>query len=419
MTWANRRSVSLASEWREETAARATKRKDTRAAANAQVVLGSGALNFAATRTLADYARWKARESLEKGPPWATALTFDVKGSDVRLSLTEDEGAVLCRLGMLGQIQDDAGKRHNQEQPEFIVRPSGGSAWATVRAILDGEYEQRSAKVERTVEGKWMLSIAYRRPRPAQIEGTGALVVLRSMQRFLVAIGSDGRLPRKKLDSDCLDHTTESLLVAKRRFSDKYRELKNHLEHQGKGARGHGRARFFRILDKRSDAEARFVQTWCQQQAAFIAKQAVEMGYGRIIVEDFAGGVETCADKRFERLLRRFPFYKLKQSILHDALKAGLKGSTAERRGGCPECGGGMYADGVLRRCVDADCGCAGEAETLAAWRLCLTVGEEVTGLVGRAAREVKRWEAMRDVTAGKRERRERPARKWGEEASP
>lgn len=146
MTWVSRRAMSLSGEWREEMEARA-KRGDQRAGANAKVLLGSSTLVFAATRTLSDYARWKSRQSSDHGPPWATSLTFDVKGSDLKLWL-DDEGGLHCRMALLGMSNG-----HRQEQPEFVLHPDGGSAWANVRAILGGEYEQRSAKVERTAEG--------------------------------------------------------------------------------------------------------------------------------------------------------------------------------------------------------------------------------------------------------------------------
>ena len=384
MTWANRRSVELAAEWRTAELTRGKKRDDERATANGSTVLGSGLLNFAATRTLSDHARWKARQSAEKGPPWATSLTFDVKGTDVRLE--RDGDGVTCKLSMLGMVDG-----HRQPQPVFCVSPEGGSAWATVRAIIDGEYEQRGAKVVRTAEGQWLLKVSYRSQRPATLAGEGALVVRRSMLRFLVAMGSDGRLPRKKIDA-------AGILAVKRQLSSRQHEAHEHLEHQGRGARGHGKARFTRLLRRLEDKGARYSETWCQQQAAFIIKQAVEMGYARVLLETFEGGsIPQAGDRRFERLLRRFPFAKLRQCIMHAGLKVGMsvKLATPGKVTECPVCGIGMYDDGGLLRCADAACGVAGEPDTIAVWKLCLSAEAECSGVVARAAKELARWRVM------------------------
>ena len=383
MTWANRRSVELAEEWRAAELARGQKRSDERATANGSTVLGSGLLNFAATRTLADFSRWKARQSSEKGPPWATSLTFDVKGTDARIE--RDGDGVTCKLAMLGMVDG-----HRQTQPIFCVSPEGGSAWSTVRAIIDGEFEQRGVKVVRTAEGQWLLKVSYRSQRPATLAGEGALVIRRSMLRFLVAMGSDGRVPRKKLDA-------AGILAVKRQLSARQHEAHEHLEHQGRGARGHGKARFTRLLRRLEDKGARYSETWCQQQAAFIIGQAVEMGYARVLLETFEGGsIPQAGDRRFERLLRRFPFGKLRQCIMHAGLKVGMsvKLATPGKVAECPVCVEpmGMYNDEGLLRCPA--CGCAGEPDTIAVWRLCLAGEVECAGVVARAGKDAARWKA-------------------------
>lgn len=360
-SWSYTRGVRAVQEWRAERDAWALKAKEpeakSRARLDASVAVNSGIVVAATKRAFDRFNMWEKTKQREAAPPWAKSIGFDLNEQHVSLELLGSK--VVARLSLLGKHD---GKR--QAQPVVRLAPQGGSAWSTVRRILDGTYKSRSARVVND-DGKWLLKLSYTMPRPTKSAEPNTLLVRRGMSRFLLAWCSDGKRVAR------LD-TGASLIAFKRQMEARRNEARGHLPHQGKGARGHGKARFFRLYEKLEAAESRFVTTWCQQTAALVVGEAKRLGCGTILLEDFEQSAPpVSSDPYLQKLLRRFPFAQLRAVITWTATKNGIavEVQKADYEAACPQCGDVLHiSDRGWAAC--AACGFEAGIETINAWRL-------------------------------------------------
>ncbi len=410
-TWAYRRGNEVLEQWN------ANREKNGKPA----VRVGS-AIIVAATRRAADqFARWRKSGQLDKAPPWPKSVGFDLDDQGINVQrLGEGKNLrrrIVASIRILGM---DQGKR--PVQPVLRVTPRGGSAWATMRRLfLDPErFKMRSARVVND-RGKWLLKLSYTMPRPGGAGGSGALVVRRGMGRFLISQGSDGRVPL------LYDGGKGSGIIAiKRQMHARRCVAREHLQHQGKGARGHGRARFWRIMTRLDNAEARYVKTWCQQQAAKVVRAAKSMGYAEIIVEDFAGSSPPVHPDPFvQKLLRRFPFAMLRESIEWAAKKAGIPTRAQALDYDphlCPECNAELVRRERNGWCA-CECGFAAWEDTVVCWHHLKSAGVETT-LKKKAEKERKQKAAVEQaaikLSSTRRTRtRRRPSGSRGKDQTP
>lgn len=364
-----------------------------------EVAINSKIVAVATKRAFELFKAWEALHQHEAAPPWSKAVGFDVGTQSY--SLKRNGKDIEATVAMLGIVNG-----HRQVQPVLRVMPRKRSAWAAVNRVLSGKYKACAARVIYD-RGTWLLKVNYTMPRPAVHAGKGALVIRRGMHRFLTALGSDGRQPRM------YDRGEGSGLIAiKRQMHARRGVARAHFEDQGKGSRGHGRARFYRTMSHLKDAEARFVKTWCQQQAACAVKNAVEMGYSEIIIEDFNGSAPPIhSDSFIHKLLRKFPFAQLTDAITWAATKKGItvrKVACDHDPRRCPECGGEEVVREPNEWC-ECPCGFAAWEDTLVCWNTLLAAGVETT-LRQKAAKEraVKQAidEAAQDIKRPRTRRR-------------
>ena len=328
----------------------------------ARLRLNTGTVVCVASKAAADaHAKWR-KEQWKKGPPWYKRPGIPLHNRGVVLS--QDKAGVHCALTLFGK--DAAG--HNQRPVVVGVAACGGSAWATLRKLLTREWEPRAARLVRDDERRaWVLKLSYEYPMPEKATGERVLVVRRGMTKFLSMLVDDGTMPAP-LDS------AESLIAFKRGIEARKGALRRHLPHQGRGARGHGKKRWYRSYERLGELEANYVTTWCRQQAAHVAKTAVKYGCGRVLIEEFEKSQPpTHPDPFVQKLLRRFPFCQLRDAIKQALVKVGVEleavpsDHNAQR---CPKCGSDDPAQHDRRarwfRCKGCEVG--GGSDFIAMW---------------------------------------------------
>ena len=380
MSWAYTRGVQACSEWATKQREWAGKAKNVeqrmRALRDAETAIGSGVVVAATKRASDRFGAWERTKQTEAAPPWSKAIGFDLSEQHVSLETLGDD-RIVAKLTLLGM---KAGRR--QAQPVFRVSPQGGAAWATVRRILSGEYKARSARVVHD-DRVWLLKLSYTMPRPERKSGDKTMLVRRGMSNMLMIWYSDAEHGRAKASAG------DNLIAIKRQMEARRTQVRKHLPHQGKGARGHGKARFFRLYEELGNKEARYVDTWCQQTAAFLTKLAAAQGCGRILLEDFGNSTppEIPGNPYLQRLLRRFPFAQLRACITWAATKAGIEVQVqqSDYTIKCPV-DNEVMACNEKREAQCPKCGLSGQLDDLNAWRLF-----DAAGIKHEVGEEIKR----------------------------
>jgi transposase len=292
--------------------------------------LHTGNVLVVASKTSSDaFGKWK-KERWKKGPPWykKPGIPFHNRG----FKLERAKEGVICSLGLLGKDADN----HRQLPVRVRVAARGGSAWSTLHKILNGEWEKRSARViYDDNERKWLVKLSFRHlVEPAM--GGNTMVIRRGIRNFLPMMVDDGSIPAG------LD-TGQSIIAKKREIDGRKKKLSQRLPHQGRGARGHGKKRYYRSQQALRDKEARFVNTWCQQQAAHVVKMSERYGCSTVLVEDFPHSEPpNHPDPFIQKLLRRFPFALLMDKVEYALTKSGrqlVKVASDHNCQRCPKCG--------------------------------------------------------------------------------
>lgn len=396
-SWAYQKGNELVKQWAEQRAEQNKKLLKKKQDPLPEYKIGS-AVVVAGTKRIADqFKRWESTRQAESAPPWPKSIGFDL--DQTAISIQQMRGGKVLRssngnktisnrivvvVRMLGM---DGGKR--QPQPVLRVHPHGRSAWANVRRLFaDPErFKARSARIIND-RGKWLLKLSYTMPRPKRSEGQGAIVVRRGMGRFIVAQGSDGRVPL------LLDRGQGSGVISiKRQMHARRGRAREHFVHQGRGARGHGKKRFWDLMSRLENAESRYVKTWCQQQAACVVGETIRMGYKEIIIEDFSGSSPPVhRDPFIQKLLRRFPFAQLRESIEWASAKAGVPTRVQALdydASKCPECGGKLTRQS--NGWCECSCGFGAWEDTVVCWHHLTSAGIETTlAIKAKKERQVK-----------------------------
>lgn len=274
-----------------------------------------------AAKTIANLSR-KVKDQYQLRPSYRGSQPIPVAAADVDLA-EDDQGRIKVRLKLL-----------KKGSHEFAIRASKGTHWETLRKIVAGELKHGAAGVvysER--KNKWYLQLSYKAPVQrvpgTQQEGV-SLVVRRGAYKALSMMGTDGSyyaLPGNKIVGQLRQLTAR---IAKARSIGEM-EL-------GHGAKGHGKRRRYEHLRALGDKRARVRKTWCQQAGATVVQKARRAGASEVVIEDFGG----FHDELNPYIGVRFPFYALKQSIVHACEKAGItvrEVSAAYISTTCPGCG--------------------------------------------------------------------------------
>jgi transposase len=331
-----------------------------------QALRWGGSLRACAAKAASDKAKaWlgKEKEQADKSPPWFKAKSFGVPEVALALNLSGRELSV---------------SMHLLEGSGWITLPAhatGASAWSTVRKIVnrvDGAKYLAGRCVYSDDRRRWLLKVSYLFKRPEQKPGVGVLAVLPSFASTVELYGSDGwRRGHRELRADGA-RAEDRLFVAKRRISQRRGAIAAARALPGSGARGHGKKRFMRSMNRLRSAEDNLVTTYCGQAAADVVRLAQERGYGEIIVADYDGGLPEHATPEVEKLLRKFPRARLRDAVKWKADKAGLRARLVElsSKHVCPACGSADGAMQVGRVWFCHGCGLRLEVGDWQAWRV-------------------------------------------------
>lgn len=318
--------------------------------------ISSGIMSYTSKTASEKAMSWLARGQRDASPPWFKSRSLGIPAKDFDLKMLGRDAFLTLRLTA---AREDT---RRIEPIEVKVFATGSSAWANVRRIASGEYRSGAGRLVWDEEARrWSFKISYQFPRPEVKKGIGRLVVLPSLRSFVRMFTDTAKAPAPL---DCGSILSFKLAIDARRA--KYRE---HRPHVGQGARGHGKKRRFREIDALRSKDANHTETWCQQMGAHVARSAVRLGVGEVVVSDFIAQRIVLDDPRVERIVRRFPFGMLRDAILWACQKAGVPARAERVAAGCPACGESIETDAAKRWSECSSCGIEGDADFIAAWK--------------------------------------------------
>lgn len=232
------------------------------------------------------------------------------------------------------------------ERVTLRVIPDGPSMHAHVKRLIDsgaierGEVKLCDARLVYSEKKKqWFAKLTARVTYTPVIAGAGVAALRRGRDNAFVI----------SFENDRSEFITGSdVLEFKRRIRARRQAVGNHLRslELGTGARGHGRKRRFKALQKVDDAEDRFVDWRCKTWAAAIVKLLKARGVGRLLVS--AMSVREMLDavdgRPYAPLLAQWPFAKALGAIQQACVLAGIEVAefdpkTNSRRCPVPSCG--------------------------------------------------------------------------------
>jgi hypothetical protein len=362
-----------------------------------------GSLTSFAAKQASDKMKTWLKKEAEQSPPWFKAKSLPLPKECFEL--------VLCGrdLDVILTLRSAVDGRAPRLTGKAVAR--GDSQWSILRKILvqDSEYTIGGARLVWDDDRyRFQLKVSYSYPKPCIKTGVDVLVVCPGLDSLMRLWASTGRMvgrvddtssyvnhrlqfegrrtphrPLKLLqDLSLTDLKLDSVIQAKMGFDKERIGRAQHLNHQGRGARGHGRARFMRIKTDISEKEARYTETYCEQQASRIAKLASGMTltsngweqtrepYAEVLINDWSNYLPHHPDKRVQTILRRFPSALLRDKIIWALNKAGinyrvLKVSTSL----CPSClSGKMEFDKYSTHHICDKCKQVAPKEHLTAW---------------------------------------------------
>lgn len=288
---------------------------------------------------------------------------------------------------------------------ECVVRVNGDSDRATLKRILKGEHKPGEAKLMWDEKRKrWQISLSYamaRVPPKAGEKDAGFLAVRRSVQDMLFIMNNKGeRFPEAQFIG-------LRIIELRKQFTRRKSEAKRGLNLQGKGARGHGRGRFFRRYKMAQDQEVNAIDTSLKQLASSIRKAAEASNAKVVFLEDF--GVQwspSGGDERFVRLLKRMPWAKAEEILRHELEEHGIRikrMAQAHNVSECPVCGSKTK---VVDDSVDCEsCKLLCHRHIVAVWNMLKAAGVDTTQLedLKRKVSYVTRALRRRQVAAAER----------------
>lgn len=219
------------------------------------------------------------------------------------------------------------------ERARVRVVPDGPSMHACAKRMIDsgavarGDVKLCDARAVYSEKKKtWFMKLTFRYRRPA-VEGVGdgVAALRRGVGNAFVLSFADRRAELV---------TGKDVLEFKARMRARKMSIGEHLRslELGTGARGHGRKRRFRALDRLGDAEKRFVDNRSKTWAAAIAKLCADRRVGRLLVSkmsvrDMLDRVDGSDEKSWERiapLLHQWPFDKMLTCVEAACAKRGI-----------------------------------------------------------------------------------------------
>lgn len=208
----------------------------------------------------------------------------------------------------------------------FIVEEPRYENGKIARQIVSGEIKHGSMRIkwqpgraDRGEKGKWFafLSYSYPVPEALPVDKDKILAVHRGMRNAVTIASADGRPVFMK---------GNAMIAAKQRLHARKLDIAKRSKYErGIGSRGHGRKRRYEAESAIQDKIGRTMETFCQQTAAGVVKEALKRGCGTIAIEDY-GGIQPSSSRHLRRKLDlvKLPLFKLKECIARKVQASGL-----------------------------------------------------------------------------------------------
>lgn len=353
-------------------------------------------------------ARWKKWNELR----WSGEMTLPTFSRRSPIYV-RDEGVRLYKEG-----------RHPVLELKLVVDPNvirlglrvdGAGAHAQLNELLENPDNVRSAQVCQNSHGAWSVRIAFREAKRLTT-GKRVMALHRGMLNFITAaIEKDEGAGAKKAITKVLEHGG-AIVEHKRRYQARRRSLGWHGKSLGRGAKGHGHDRRYERLTELSDAEARFVQTKCQETAAHAIRMAKWYNVGHILVESWTAPrkrkskskqpdtqLEAAEVEETSWYVRNWPWAQLLGCIEWAAKKEGIKVTTVPGCSEgllCPNCGSPDGTTDSVGTYKCPACDLKRPRDIIYSWSMLRAVGAE-PGIKEDAAVRRKLARAVRQANAG------------------
>lgn len=251
----------------------------------------------------------RVAQSYAKRPSFNGDQPIPIRAQESKLEIRDDKVVVCVKLKSEGRF-------------DLAVKAGKGKHWRQLRELAEGNGDLGQITIKR--DGfdtkKWYALISYtgpRPPRPDLCRHEHVMVLHRGQRNLLVAMSNEGKW--------AVIATGNKLRAQKRAFKCRREELQaRSYAERGKGSHGHGRKRRYKTNEEISQAEARCVQTLCQQVGARVAYLAKAWGCGTVLIEKYDGQGPD-ADRAKRMVLARFPNHRLKESVAWSLAKIGVE----------------------------------------------------------------------------------------------
>lgn len=382
---------------------------------NASMDLSGATLSVAATDAFRAYCKWRKDAMSHGGAPGTSAPSF------------KSSQAIPLRCDSLKFSRGEKGyevdfRVLSEKFPRHVaaIVPRGGSAWATMRGIVDGEHIPLSARLVRENNKRWVIKLSFARAPARAVSGDAVIAIRRGLTTPLLALSSSGAMLSlgqseqtpvihriRQLDARTFKARRKHLGVGpehrlhlahrKAKLDDKVSQRRRAIRDQGSGARGHGKKRYYTQYEYLQDKRARVVKTTSEQWGAALARFVTKERARLVVFEDFSVPFQDAdlnnTNEFLARLIRRFPWATVKVKAVQAIDKTGIaheERSAAYNAQRCPSC---KHSDpkhhlGKRHWFKCSNCNLELSDDFVSAWNLLLDAGatvEEVKKVASKA----------------------------------
>lgn len=213
---------------------------------------------------------------------------------------------------MTKELADEYGFKGRRKQSFEVQLGTKGNAKIILDRILEGTYEIRDSKVQRTLDGKWYLLLTYRQPRKERKLDEDKImgIDLGIVNAATIAISGERKV-----------HTIKGgeITAFRKRIEGRRKSIQNQLPVCSHNRRGRGRKTLLKPLETLSNKVENFKDLTNHRYSKYIVDLAIKYGVGTIQMEDLSG------INKHNGFLSTWPYYDLQEKIRYKAEMNGIK----------------------------------------------------------------------------------------------
>lgn len=224
----------------------------------------------------------------------------------------------------------------------FKVDNLGGHEKATLRKIINGEYEQGSAQIHITNKGKVELIVSYKFTKTFEEnflnkdKTLGIDLGINKVAVMSVFNSSSNSYDYFSWKTNVIDGG--ELIAFRQKYYNLRKELSVASKYSGKGRCGHGYKTKMKNVNTVRNKVANFAETYNHKISDYIVKFAIKHKCGKIQMEDLTGVTSPAR----ELFLKQWSYYDLQQKIEYKAKENNIeviKVNPAYTSKRCNKCG--------------------------------------------------------------------------------